>query len=283
MATLIFKVSSSEKGMRLVLFIKKKTRSDLSNREIKKALEKGICKLNGKIENFASIKLKAGDSVELAKNWQGSIQASKFALDVLFEDEYLVIINKEAGFVSSDSELHRFFPSNYLLVHRLDKDTSGSLIIAKSLAVKKKMIELFSTKAVKKTYIAIVDGKVNEKKGKISSFLIRENFKGKIIYKNTNDKGLYALTFFETLKVAKDYSVLKCFPITGRTHQIRVHMLKIKHPILGDYQYSQNFKYPFFLKRLMLHSLEVEFDHPYTKQKIKAVAPTPEIFKKFLE
>lgn len=280
---LVFKVSFSEKGMRLVFFLKKKTNTALSNRDIKKALEKGVCKLNNRIENFASVKLKAGDVVELQKKWHDSLETSLSSPKILYEDDYLVIINKEAGFTCSDIDLHKFFPHNYLLVHRLDRDTSGALIIAKSLNLKDKMIKLFSTKDVKKTYIAVVDGEVKEKKGRISSFLEKKNFKGKILYQSSDKKGEYALTLFDTLKARKEFSVLKCYPITGRTHQIRVHMLQIKHPILGDYQYFQNFKYPFFLKRLMLHSLQVEFDHPMLEKKVIVEAPLPSVFKKFWE
>lgn len=280
MKQLFFKALPSEEGMRLVLFIKKKTKSLLSNHEIKRALEKGVCKVNKKTESFASIKLRAGDIVELAANWEEGLKKSVVSLETLYEDEYLLIVNKPSGFLCTDIELHKFFPHNYLLVHRLDQDTSGALIVAKSLEIKNKMVELFSSKIVKKTYIAVVDGALEEKKGKISSFLQKTNFKGKVLYK-WGKQGLSALTLFETMKAKKDYSVLKCYPITGRTHQIRVHMLQLGHPILGDYQYYQNFKYPFFVKRLMLHSLRVEFVHPINKKKVLAEAPLPEAFRKF--
>jgi RluA family pseudouridine synthase len=279
---IVYRVSYFEKEMRLVAFIKDKTRSKLSNREIKRAIEEGVCKVNNRVENFASRKLKENETVELEENWQGSIVKKKiFSPKILFEDEYFVIIDKEEGFICSDEELHQFFPSNYLLVHRLDKDTSGVLIVAKSLSIKKKMVELFTQKLVKKTYVAVVDGEVKEKKGKISSYLVKKNSHGKILYMATKNQGQFALTLYETIKKAKNYSVLKCFPVTGRTHQIRVHMLQINHPILGDYQYFQNYKYPFFVKRVMLHSLLVEFDHPITKNKVVVRADLPSEFEKF--
>lgn len=279
---IVFRVSHFEKETRLVSFIKEKTKSKLSNRDIKRAIEEGICKVNHRVENFASRKLKENETVELEENWQSVILKKKiFSPRVLFEDDYLVIIDKEEGFVCSDEELHQFFPSNYLLVHRLDRDTSGVLIIAKSLSIKKKMVELFTQKLVKKTYVAVVDGAVSEKKGKISSCLAKKNSHGKILYEATKNKGQFALTLYETIKKGKNYSVLKCFPVTGRTHQIRVHMLQINHPILGDYQYSQNFKYPFFVKRVMLHSLLVEFDHPVTKNKVIVQADLPSEFEQF--
>jgi 23S rRNA-/tRNA-specific pseudouridylate synthase len=90
------------------------------------------------------------------------------------------------------------------------------------------------------------------------------------------------LTYFERLSVKRDFSVVKCFPITGRTHQIRVHMLKLKHPILGDYQYGENFLNKFFIPRLMLHSLEVEFIHPILKKDLKVKSEIPSSFKGFL-
>ena len=287
----ILKVSSLEKGMRLVLFLKKKTKTQLSSRLIKKALEKGLCKVNDEIESFASKRLKENDIVVIERDWEEKIQKKSFLFllkkkpKVLYEDKFLLIIDKKPGCLCADSEIEKlFFPKKCILVHRLDRDTSGVLILAKSEKIKDLMKIQFRKKKVKKTYIAIVDGKISKNKGRVESHLKKnKSSKGKILWQNVKKNGLFALTYFEAIKKTRFYSVVKCFPITGRTHQIRVHMKQLGHPILGDYQYSRSFKYPKFVSRLMLHSLQIEFKHPiFLEKKIKVKAPLSLEFKKFM-
>ncbi len=312
-------VSSQEEGLRLVNFIKAKTKSFYSLKKIKKAMEKGICRLNGKTECFASVKVKKGDAVEIAieqilpselvadqkthkvenfkqqNSFKDEVDTSKIKkseIAVLFEDEYFLIINKPTFLLCSDSLIRKYFPETFL-VHRLDLKTSGLLILAKSKKVKKEFIKIFSSKNLKKTYLAIVDGHLNQKKGKICSFLqpknrfaksakkTQENY-GKILFKSHPKVGLKAVTLFKTLTAQKKYSAVLFFPITGRTHQIRVHALELGHPILGDYQYFQEYEYSDFVPRLLLHSYQLEFLHPIKRKNIKIEAPIPQIFKKFL-
>ena len=280
-----WKVSSLEKGMRLILFIKNKTKTNLSSRFIKKTVEKGICRVNGKVECFSSVVLKEGDVVQLYKNFEKLFLEKKIfpPFKILYEDEFFKIIDKRAFFISVENEVDKFFEDKIYLVHRLDRETTGVLILVKSLEMKKKMMELFLKRKIKKTYLAVVDGRVNKKKGRVECFLKkRENF-GKVLW-CPSSRGLFSLTYFERLKVKKDFSVLKCFPITGRTHQIRAHMLKLNHPILGDYQYGSKLflNSKFFIPRLMLHSLKVEFVHPILKKELKIKAGLPSFFEKFV-
>lgn len=278
-------VSYKEEGVRLVAFVKEKTKTDLSNRTVKTALEAGVCKVNNIVETFASKKLRKGDIIELIKRWDASVEekeGSKKSPKVLYEDDYLIVIHKKIDFLCTDEEVQKYFPK-CVLVHRLDKQTSGVLILAKSANAKSKMKALFRDKKVYKTYIAVVDGKVEEKRVKVESFLIkRKDSEGKILWMETRKTGTFAISVFENLKKRKLYSVMKCFPITGRTHQLRVHLLGLGHPILGDYQYFRDFKYEKFMPRLMLHSYQVEFTHPFLDKKIRVKSELPKEFKNFV-
>lgn len=303
-----YQVLPEEEGIRLVNFLKLKTKSPLSLKKIKKALEKGICKLNGRTECFASIILKTGDRVEVEfdglatdeseaflaekKIAQGlnesfeddkiSADSKKAKIEVVFEDDYFLIIDKPVGIVSSDQEIRKFFPNTFL-VHRLDVKTSGLLILAKSQSAKDKMIDLFSKKKIEKTYIAIVDGHFTKQAGQIESFLKPRKSSGKILFQSHQSQGQKAITKFEVVYTSPNYSVVLFQPITGRTHQLRVHALELKHPILGDYQYCQKFKFPHFAERLFLHSWKIEFIHPFNQKRIKVKSPLPAIFKKYLK
>ena len=204
--------------------------------------------------------------------------------DILYEDQFFKIIDKKTGILSEEVEEYY---KNCLLVHRLDKPTSGVLVLAKSSEVKNAMKKLFQEKKVRKTYLAIADGFFEDGGKKIEkrfSFLRKsKNSQGKILWKETQGNGLEALTVFEVIKREKNYTALKCFPITGRTHQIRVHLKALGHPILGDYQYSGDFIYPAFVPRLMLHSFRIEFTHPVIGVRLDVKAPVPKEFSGFLK
>ena len=280
-------VSYKEEGMRLVNFIKLKTGSALSCRVIKSELEKGVARVNNIIETFASKKLRKGDIVQVEKSWDKKLSSITKTVETppkkLYEDDYFIALDKKAGFLCEDSEVQKYFP-DCILVHRLDRQTSGVLLLAKSQAAKSKMKSLFKDKKIFKTYVAVVDGRVSEKRQKIESFLVRrEDSEGKVLWRENRTKGLHATSVFELIKARKLYSVVKCFPITGRTHQLRVHLLGLGHPILGDYQYFRDFKYPRFINRLMLHSYQIEFTHPFLEKRIRIISFLPKEFKNFID
>jgi len=244
-------------------------------------IEKGICKINDKVECFSSSKLKVGDLVSIEKNWEEYIEEIKNNPVVLYEDSFFIFVNKPCNFLSEDLIKKDF--KSCLLVNRLDKETSGILILAKTVDTKNRMIQIFLKKKIKKTYLAIVDRRIKNNKGKIECFLKKnENIKGKIIFNPSVNSKKYSLTYYEVIKRYDKYSFIKCFPVTGKTHQIRVHMLKIGHPILGDYKYNQKFFYPYYVSKLMLHSRKIEFIHPFLKKKIKVVSLIPDYFKEFI-
>jgi RluA family pseudouridine synthase len=162
------------------------------------------------------------------------------------------------------------------LVHRLDKETSGVILVAKDSKTLEKMIELFKARQVEKEYLAIVEGLVYlQKKTIVSNLAPRHRFQGQVVYASA-PVGKEAITEIELKGKGDKASLLLCRPITGRTHQIRVHLKESGHPILGDYHYAKTFSIE--TKRHMLHAHRISFPHPYTREKIEVIAPIPSDF-----
>ncbi len=171
------------------------------------------------------------------------------------------------------------------LVHRLDKETSGALVLAKTAAAKKKMIALFKERLVSKVYLALVDGAVAKAEGTIDNYLGKKHsYEGQTVYGSVEEKrGQRAITHWRVHKRGKSATLLSCEPYTGRTHQLRAHLSGMGHPILGDAQYSKKFICHLRPKRNLLHAYTVAFKHPTTGKPIKATAPIPLDFKQALD
>jgi 23S rRNA-/tRNA-specific pseudouridylate synthase len=210
----------------LVRFLQGKTA--LSNREVKRALEQGGARVNGRLERFGSSLVKPGDKVEFIpakpiEKWQ-----------LLFDEEEYQVYNKPSGLVSESAPFH--------LVHRLDKPTTGLLLVAKTEQALDEMISLFEKREVEKQYLALVDGLVMKSSGVIESHLAKKrSFQGQTIY-GSAASGLYAKTSWERLSLLPNSTLLLCRPETGRTHQIRVHMAEMGHPLVNDRQYAKEFR-----------------------------------------
>lgn len=263
-----FKVSAKEKGMTLLAFLREHCIDAPSVKAIKRAIESKKCTINGRVETFSTHKLKIGDQISI------ELEAAPVTLkpELIWEDDALMAFNKPAGVVSE--------PKNFkgYLVHRLDKETSGIILVAKSKPVLEKMIELFRQKLVAKTYLALVDGVVKKDQGTIISHLTpKHRFQGQTLY-GSGPKGELAETRWRKMKVGVAATLLECYPVTGRTHQIRVHMKESGHPILGDYQYAKQFKCPYRASRHLLHASEISFPHPITHETINLKAPLPDDF-----
>ncbi|NGX28209.1 MAG: Ribosomal large subunit pseudouridine synthase C [Candidatus Anoxychlamydiales bacterium] len=273
----LWKITKKDVDKKLLTFLKDEL--GVSNKQIKKALDKGKCSINGKIERFGSTKLKKGDEIKLSALWQESSEKKNLSLKILYEDDFFIAIDKPINFESSDKNLHLFFPRKYTLIHRLDKDVSGVLLIAKTHQFKEQMIkDVFKNEKILKTYLAILDGTINEKTKKIESNLGKiKSFQGQTIYGSTRH-GKYALSYLKVLKKYKDKTLVELIPITGRTHQLRVHMKQISHPILGDFLYAKKFSCADDISRLMLHAEKIEFDHPITFENIEIASDIPEEF-----
>jgi 23S rRNA pseudouridine955/2504/2580 synthase len=267
--SLSFRVSVEEHGVRLLAFLRGRCPEGLSVKAIKRAIDSRGCTINGRMESFSTHVVKGGDLVILRLQEQEPVLTPT----ILYEDEHLLICNKPAGMVSENV----VFPHKPDLIHRLDKDTSGALMLAKTKEMKEQMIALFKLKQVRKFYLAVVDKNVKEPHGKIEQCLVKKHqYQGQTIW-GTAERGLSALTYWECLKQMEDSSLLLCEPVTGRTHQLRVHLSSIGHPIVGDYQYAKRFKCAFKASRQLLHAHRLVFTHPLSKKPIDLKAPLERI------
>ncbi|MDR2427962.1 MAG: RluA family pseudouridine synthase [Endomicrobium sp.] len=271
---------------------------DYSRSYFQKLTDKQKIFANGKLV-LASHKLKRGDviSFEFEKEEKLQIEPEKIKLDIIYEDDDIILVNKQAGIVVHPSYGH---PSGTLLnalmahskgkynpylVHRLDKDTSGLIIFAKNEKSKISISKQLQNRAVKKIYLAAVKGTITENKGRIEAPLGRSPQNRKLMSVNPLAKKM-AVSEFKVLARRDGYTLVEVRIITGRTHQIRSHMKYINHPVVGDQQYGgsevciDGKKY----SRQMLHAYCVTFTHPRTSKTVEFKAELPndinEIFKK---
>ncbi len=211
-------------------------------------------------------------------------------LDIIYEDKYLLVVNKPAHLLTiatEDEKINTLYHKAYeylkkknknnkiFIVHRLDKDTSGIVVFAKSEEIKRKLQDNWNELASTREYLAVVEGKL-DKPGTIKEYLA-EN-KALITYATTKDKGKLAITHYEPISFTNGQSVLKVTIDTGRKNQIRVGLANLKHPILGDKKYGST-KNP--LRRLCLHASRLILTNPITKETHEFVAKTPQEFKIF--
>ncbi|PJD95355.1 MAG: pseudouridine synthase [Parachlamydia sp.] len=281
----IWKVTSTEAGMHLTAFLKKKFQDRYSAKQLKRALEHNLCQVNKRLERFASTTLAEGDCIEcdearLTKLF--AIQNPFLAQqNILYEDTDLFVYDKPAG-IACDAEgiVKMVQQSNphLKLIHRLDKETTGVLLFAKNEDILQRMISQFKEFKVQKTYHALVDGLVRQSAGVIDNFLAPlYKYQGQTVWGKAA-KGSRARTEWEKLKQGYHNSLLMCRPITGVTHQIRVHMQELGHPILGDYQYGKHFECTYRPLRHMLHASEITFPHPRTGKILQIKSPFPSDF-----
>lgn len=174
---------------------------------------------------------------------------------IIYEDENIVIVDKPAGLL-----VHPDYFPNKRLVHRLDKDTSGLLILAKNEKTQDWLRGQFKNRKVEKKYLALVHGKLKDKKSIITKTISRSRKKGRIQTTAPIGKKREAVTRYKVLKEFDNYSLLEVMPKTGRTHQIRIHLTSIGHPIAGDSQYKFKRQVcPENLKRQFLHASYLKF------------------------
>lgn len=212
----------------------------------------------------------------------------KEKLNIIYEDKHLIVVNKKSNLltiadhnqqVNLYSQVYDYLKQKHksnkvFIVHRLDKDTSGLIVFAKSEEVKKQLQD--NWEQTKRYYYAIVHGKVDKIKDTLNSYLAET--KTFLVYETSKNKGKLAITNYELLKYNNKYSLLKIDIKTGRKNQIRVQLNNINHPILGDKKYGikDNFK------RLYLHAYYLEFIHPITSELIQLEIPYPVDFEKII-
>jgi 23S rRNA pseudouridine1911/1915/1917 synthase len=203
-------------------------------------------------------------------------------IPIVFEDDWLLVANKPAGLlsVSTPKNEPRTLTSilnqdakdkglNYHLYpcHRLDRDTSGLVIYAKSKSIEQRMTTVFRDRLVNKKYIAFVHGKLPKPQGTINSAI----------------EGKNALTKYQLLQEKSNYSIVEVSPVTGRTNQIRIHFKNIQHPLVGEDKFAFRKDFALRFKRVCLHAEYLEFKHPQTGQAILIKSPLPQDMQKFIE
>lgn len=272
-----------------------KLEPDISRETIQKMIKLGNILVNGK-EVKPSYKTIVGDeiSIEEMEAKETKLKPQEMPLDVIYEDDDLLVINKEKGIVvhpgngNPDGTLANAVLARCKdslsgiggeirpgIVHRIDKDTSGLVIIAKNDTAHINLSKQIQERKVKKTYIALVRGTVKENEATINMPIGRSTKDRKKMAVSKNGKE--AITNFKVLERFKDYTLLEVNIETGRTHQIRVHLSEIGYPIVGDGVYS-NGRNPFGVEGQMLHAAKLEFRHPRTGAILKIEAPLPKYF-----
>uniref|UniRef100_UPI003F4B0719 RluA family pseudouridine synthase n=1 Tax=Brachyspira catarrhinii TaxID=2528966 RepID=UPI003F4B0719 len=194
-------------------------------------------------------------------------------MKIIYEDDCFIAIDKEAG-IEVDNNLIEIIKKEYTyidnlyLVHRIDKFTSGIVILARDEATKKYFEESFKDKTINKVYHAIVQGKVEKERGTIDiSIGIDKKNPNRRIPLSVKEGGESAITHYKVLKRLNEHTLLELKPLTGRTHQIRVHLSYIGHPIIGDKIYSKNAGI-YKMKGFALIAKEIHFVHPFTKKDV---------------
>ena len=278
---------------RLDLYLSNKI-SEISRSEIKKLIKDGNILVNGTIKKPKYL-LNIGDVilVEIPKAQSHKIVPQNIPLDVVYEDDDIAVINKQQDMIVHPAPgiykdtlvnalLYRFKTLSTVggemrpgIVHRLDKDTSGLLIIAKNDFAHMELSKMLKNRDIKREYIALVKGVVSQDKGVIDQPIGRNpKDRKKMAVVHTNSKT--ATTYYEVLEKFHNFTLVRMSLETGRTHQIRVHFSYINHPIVGDPAYSNNNK--FNLEGQLLHSISVGFIHPRTQEYMEFTTEIPERF-----
>lgn len=273
---------------------------DLSRTTVKRLIDEEKILVNGKKQK-SSYKPEIGDviSIDMPEAREIKLEAQNIPVPVIYEDNDIIVVNKPKGMVvhpangNPDGTLVNAILAmckNSLsgiggeirpgIVHRLDKDTSGLLIVAKNDTAHIKMSKQIQDRKVTKKYIALVKGVIAENEATIDLPIARSTKDRKKMGVDPNGKN--AITHFKVLKRYDKYTLLELKIDTGRTHQIRVHMSYIGHPVVGDSVYS-NGKNEFDIEGQMLHARYLEFKHPITGEELKLEAPIPEYFESILK
>lgn len=293
-----FIVTSEDQGQRLDIYLAGLLEEDFSRSRLKKMVEEGLVRVNGK-EVRSHYKTKAHDRIEIVGSLTSEIHLSpeNIPLDILYEDEDLVVLNKAAGLVvhpGNGNQEHTLV--NALLyhisalredcpdalrpgiVHRIDKDTSGILVVAKNEKAHTALAKQFKDHSIERIYYAIVRGVVQHDEG-VCEEPVGKAFlsKKKMMIRPTGGKN--ALTYYKVLKRFANATLLEVTLGTGRTHQIRVHMAHLGHPIWGDMVYGIECRW---MHRQALHAKVLGFRHPVTREKLRFETELPEDMKSFL-
>ena len=292
----IMTVTADKTGVRLDVFLSEKLQFTRS--KVKNLIDDGFVTLNGK-------PLKPRDLTKIGEEYQVEIQDAKesdikpvdIPLDIVYEDDDLAVINKQQGLTvhagsgTDDNTLVNalLFKLDKLsgingvirpgIVHRIDKDTSGLLVVAKNDDAHNYLAEQLKDKTCNRTYVALLEGVVKTDKGTIDTFIDRSKKNRTMMAVST--VGRQAITHYKVLKRYENFTLCEFKLETGRTHQIRVHSKHLGHPIVGDTVYGYK-NQKFSLNGQLLHAKKLEFKHPKTKKLVSFEVDLPDYFVKVL-
>ncbi|EMN6806480.1 RluA family pseudouridine synthase [Staphylococcus pseudintermedius] len=294
----IFNIEDATHHLQRIDKILPEFNSEWSRSQLQEWIKEGLIEVNGKAVK-SNYKLKLGDRIEITEKEvvEADIQAENLNLDIYYEDDDVAIVYKPKGMVVHPSPGHYtgtlvnglMYQIKNLsgingeirpgIVHRIDKDTSGLLMVAKNDVAHRSLVEQLMAKTVKRKYIALVHGHIPHKFGTIDAPIGR----------NKNDRqsmavvddGKEAVTHFNVIETFKNYTLVECELETGRTHQIRVHMKYIGYPLVGDPKYGP--KKTLEIGGQALHAGLIGFEHPKTGEYIERFAPLPAEFEAVIE
>lgn len=262
--------------------------SNRSRNSVKSILTRGQVKVDDHIETKHNYPLQVGQVVSILKNKVAVKESTLIGLEILYEDNAIIVINKDAGLLSIATEkekkrtayhqlmdhVKKEHPRNRVfIVHRLDKETSGVMMFAKSEKIKRKLQDNWKEIVKERTYVALVEGNVQQQEGTIKSWF--KETKTHKVYSVPDRNGQLAITHFRKIQSNDQFSLLEAKLETGRKNQIRVHMSDIGHPVVGDKKYGATTN---AIGRLGLHAKILSFHHPVTGQLMLYRADVPKSF-----
>ena len=300
MEQLEFTATENEAGVRIDRCLSDKY-EELSRSYLQKLLKEQGVTVNGKAVK-ANYKIQAGDLVQttLPDLTEPDILPENIPLDILYEDDDVLVINKPKGMVVHPANGHTsgtlvnaimYHCQGNLsgingvmrpgIVHRIDKDTTGALLVCKNDTAHRDLAQQLKAHTIKRRYRAIVAGNLKEDEGTVEGPIGRHPIDRKKMAVVPNGKP--SRTAWRVLEHLSGAAYLDVHLLTGRTHQIRVHMLSIGHPLLGDPIYAPKLKTPVRIPRLMLHAYSLAFTHPTTGERMRFCAPLPAAFEETLQ
>jgi 23S rRNA pseudouridine1911/1915/1917 synthase len=293
---------AEEGGKRLDVFLSERM-EDCTRSRLKKLIEEGQVCVHGKITTKAGAEIKAGDEVSVCipDAVEYEVKPENIPIDIVYQDADLAVVNKPQGMTvhvgNGNTEGTLVNALLYALdslsgiggvlrpgiVHRIDKDTSGLLVVAKNDRAHASLAKQIAEKTAHRTYYALLEGNLKEDSGRIVTDVGRHPTDRLKMAVLADGEGKIAITDFEVVtRFGGDYTLCKFILQTGRTHQIRVHAKHIGHPVVGDPVYGYK-KQKFSLNGQALHAYQLEIDHPSTGERMTFNAPLPPYFEQLLE